>query len=152
MNIYKFITSVGDMTKSNLFQKIIFLLTNLIYFIPILVYGVNKITIAITIIGIVSIVYHLFQCKCSKNNTSKNLLLLDSIVGIIISIYIIYNLYDKLEIWWYILLLISLGIYALGTNDKGLILYLCLHSLWHIFSGLLFLYAAYIYNKNTNLS
>tara|TARA_B110000495_G_C22990890_1_gene583469 strand:- start:640 stop:1092 length:453 start_codon:yes stop_codon:yes gene_type:complete len=148
MNIYKFITSVGDMTKSNLFQKIIFLLTNLIYFIPIILYGVNKITIAITIIGIISIIYHLFQCKCSNNNTSKNLLLLDSIVGIIISIYIIYNLYDKLEIWWYILLLISLGIYAIGTSDKGLILYLFLHSLWHIFSGLLFLYAAYIYNKN----
>ena len=88
MNVYKFMTSVGDMTESNTFQKIIYLLTNLIYFLPIILYGINKITVAITIIGIISTIYHSFQCKCSTDNTSKYFLLLDSIVGIIISLYI----------------------------------------------------------------
>ncbi len=146
-NLLRFVTSVGDMTASNAFQKIAYLLTNLIYFVPIAVYGINKITVPITLLGTISVIYHSFQCKCSTDNISKRLLLLDSIVGILISIYIIYNLHDKLGTWWYILFAFSIGIYVLGTNDKGLELYLLIHSSWHILSGLLLLYAASIYNK-----
>ena len=146
-NILKFITTVGDVTNVNITKKIIYLLTNLIYFIPIILYGINKITIAITIIGIIRTIYHSFQCNCSTDDTSKNLLLLDSISGIIIGIYIILNFYHLIPYWWYILLFLCIIIYTYGTDDKGVNMYLILHSLWHIFTGLLFWYVAYIYNN-----
>ena len=147
MNIVKWITTVGDTSKLSQILKILFILTNFIYFLPIILYGVNDASVISCLIGIISTIYHSFQCNCHHSVSSKIMICVDSLVSITLFSYLIYKMHTKLTIKWYVVLVFTIMIYFLGSNKRGCYVYTFLHSMWHILSGCLLVYAASIYDQ-----
>lgn len=132
--ILKYITNVTNLDKVSSFQKLIFLMTNLIYFLPIFFYGIHKTTFLIMLIGFISLAYHSYQCKCSTNPVCKYLLISDCIIGTFLAFLVLY---------------ITIGILAFifllkGNNDRTKETYIFLHSMWHLITGFILLYIAKI--------
>ena len=115
--ILKYMSNVTNLDKVTLIPKLIFLLTNFIYFIPIFLYGFNEITFMIMLIGCISLLYHSYQCKCSTNPLCKYLIPF----GILAFIFLLK-----------------------GNNDQAKETYLFLHSMWHLITGFIFLYIAQV--------
>lgn len=88
--IYKFISNVTNLEKVSSVHKLIFLMTNVIYFIPIYLYGFNQVTVIISLIGFISLIYHSYQCKCSTDQICKYLLNCDCILGSILTLILFY--------------------------------------------------------------
>ena len=145
--IKEWFENIGDTTSCSKIQKTIFLMSNIIYFIPIIYYGVNTLTLGIFTIGIISLLFHSCQCHNVKSKASLRTFYLDCIICPIIVLLIIIKYNKILPIWWYLGLLFSLVIYANGTNENGVNTYLILHGLWHLMTGLLLFFVAYSSKK-----
>jgi len=132
--------NLGNVDNSNDYYKLLFILSNIVYFIPILYYGIiNQYTIVLAIMGLFSIIFHLHQCcnNVSRNNTCS-LMWIDVFVSCILGIYLWINKFSSLTIYWYITFLIALAFYICGTNKLHPHLYMLYHGLWHILTGILF--------------
>ena len=137
--------------KSHLFHKVIFLLTNLIFLLPLIFFGLNRYTILILLMGTISTLYHSSQCK--KNNCRhkmRKLLWCDIIIVNILGFIIWFKFKKFTNIFWYILFLISLGFFLIPT-DGSVLLYMYAHGLWDIINGFLLLYLIYQENKNNTI-
>ncbi len=145
--IKEWFENIGDTSTCSNKTKIIFLLSNIIYFIPILIYGVNVLTITITMIGLISLLFHSCQCHNVKSKASIRTFYLDVFICPLLVLLIIIKYNKIIPSWWYLGLLISLVFFTSGTNDRGPIGYVILHSLWHIMTGLLLLFVAYSSKK-----
>ena len=127
----------------------IFMITNIIYFIPIILFGPDEFTIPVMVIGLVSILFHIHQVvSCTKEKeqiTRENhphthfCLWLDMIVGSTITLYIIISKFKQIPFWWWIVLVISIisWVFAFCYEDH----YWWLHGIWHILTGFLLLVA-----------
>lgn len=138
--------NVGDTSDSHYISKVIFILTNIVYFLPIILYKPNIVTICSFIIGTISTIFHLSQCSCHKSKTTKIMVCVDTIICWLLFTYVIITV-KKLPLVWYILLVLALITFILGTNDKGSNIYMLLHSIWHIITGCLLIYASKIYTQ-----
>ena len=147
--ILKYMSNVTNLDKVTPIPKMIFLLTNFIYFIPILLYGFNEITFMIMLIGCISLLYHSYQCKCSTNPICKYLLMGDCIFGSFLAFLVLYRTPTDINY----AIVIPFGILAFifllkGNNDRAKETYLFLHSMWHLITGFIFLYIAQVDNQN----
>lgn len=143
--ILKYITNVTNLDKVSSFQKLIFLMTNLIYFLPIFFYGIHKTTFLIMLIGFISLAYHSYQCKCSTNPVCKYLLISDCIIGTFLAFLVLYRTTAHINYE----IVSPLGILAFifllkGNNDRTKETYIFLHSMWHLITGFILLYIAKI--------
>ena len=57
----------------SIIEKFLFLFTNVFYFVPIVLYGINTITIITTLMGLISSSFHSCQCclPCPHNATKS---------------------------------------------------------------------------------
>ena len=128
-------------------KTLIFMITNIIYFIPIILFGPDEFTIPVAVIGLVSILFHIHQVISCKNSNEKITtedhphthfcMWLDIIVATSITIYVIVSKFKDIPFWWWILLVISIiiWIFAFCYIDH----YWWAHGLWHILTGFLLL-------------
>lgn len=138
--ILKFISNVTNLDQVSHDYKLLFLMTNIIYFLPIVLYGWNRVTVIISLIGLISLIYHSYQCKCSTKPICKYLLRTDCIGGSILTLILFYLTPPDMNILPFGLLAF---IFLLkGNNDRSKKTYLFLHSMWHFLTGAIFLYLA----------
>ena len=126
-------------------HKMLFLYTNIIYFLPIILFGRNKITTVVFLVGIISFLFHMEQCKDSTSILSKILLSFDVISGLFGFFYIIFQKQIKIPTFWYFLLFISLCLLFFANNKRSKHVYFILHSLWHVTTGFFFLFMTYLF-------
>ena len=150
--IKEWFENIGDTSTCTKRTKSLFIFTNIIYFLPILLYGVNILTIIITMIGLISLLFHSCQCHNVKSKASIRTFYLDVFICPLLVLLIIIKYNKIIPSWWYLGLLISLGFFASGTNERGPTGYVILHSLWHIMTGLLLLFVAYTSKKIEKLN
>ena len=132
----------------SIIEKFLFLFTNIFYFIPILLYGVNIITIITTLMGLVSTSFHSCQCcyPCNHKLTTS-LLWCDVLFVFPAALIIVYLCRKLLPISWFLCWLLVIPIFVIAVPSIGKKLYALLHGLWHVFSGGLFIYAACVYSE-----
>ncbi len=146
-NISKIDISLKNVSKINI---LFFWLTNLAY-LPGIIYSKNKIdAIAGFFVITASILYHTTQIymlkssKCCNNilypNICINCQIIDMIISIIASFVIIINNYHKMNISILLLILLSIIIFMFTfIHNKGII-YIIIHSIWHLLSAFTFYY------------
>ena len=141
--------NVIDVANTKLFHKIIFLFTNIIYFIPVIIYGINIPTCSIFLIGIISSIFHYQQCKnnCCHHKI-KQMLWCDIIVVCVIGLIFWVSFIRFTNIYWYLISIISFGFFLIPT-DVSKNLYMAAHGMWHLLTGCLFLYLIYMSKQNT---
>lgn len=130
-------------------QKILFMLTNITYFIPIVFFGINIISIIIAIMGAVSTCFH--GCQCCLNcphKVTRTLLWCDILFVIPASLIIIYLCYNLLPTSWYIVWIFVVPIFIIAVPSLGKKMYALLHGIWHVLSAGLFVYAAKVYSED----
>ena len=156
INIINKISKVKDWLEKydslvdlSIIEKFLFLFTNVFYFIPIVLYGINTITIITTLMGLVSSSFHGCQCclPC-PHNTTKSLLWCDILFVFPAALIIVYLCKSLLPVSWFLCWLVVIPIFVIAVPSIGKKLYALLHGLWHVFSGGLFIYAAYVYSEN----
>jgi hypothetical protein len=133
----------------SIIEKFLFLFTNIFYFIPALLYGVNIITIITTLMGLVSTSFHSCQCcyPCNHKLTTS-LLWCDVLFVFPAALIIVYLCRKLLPISWFLCWLLVIPIFVIAVPSIGKKLYALLHGLWHVFSGGLFIYAACVYSEH----
>jgi hypothetical protein len=154
MNITEIISwmeNYDSLVELSTLHKILFMLTNIIYFIPILFFGFNIINIVIAIMGSVSTSFHGCQCcyQC-PHKTTRTLLWCDILFVIPASFIIIYFCRHLLPISWYIVWIFVVPIFIIAVPSLGKKIYALLHGIWHILSAGLFLFAAKVYSEDKN--
>ena len=147
MNILRYITSVSDTSQLNTFYKVLFIISNFIYFVPIILYDINEITVISLVIGLISIIFHTCQCMNHTSLKTKVMVYFDIIFSVSLFSYILYKMHKELPLWWYLLLIISIIIFLFGSSKYGSHIYVLLHSIWHILTGILLIYVSHIYTQ-----
>ena len=154
MNITEIISwmeNYDSLVELSTLHKILFMLTNIIYFIPILFFGFNIINIVIAIIGAISTSFHGCQCcyQC-PHKTTRTLLWCDILFVIPASFIIIFFCRHLLPTYWYIVWILVVPIFIIAVPSLGKKMYALLHGIWHILSAGLFLFAAKVYSEDKN--
>ena len=138
--IKNFFINIPTLNNINWITGSLFMLTNFIYFIPIILFGPDEFTIPIMIIGLISILYHIFQIIKHTNHICAHFCMwLDIIVASAITIYIIILKIKQIPFWWWIILAISIILWIIAVIFKNH--YWWIHGLWHILTGFLLLVA-----------
>ena len=118
----------------------LFLMTNLIYFLPLLLYF-NISTVLIAIMGVISFIFHGHQCIMNVNRKcTVKLMWADVILTSSLGLVLFYQNIKNVNIYCYIVMILALIFYFYGTNKLGQKLYMVCHGLWHILTGGLLLY------------
>ena len=144
--IKKFLTEIPKLNNINWMTGSLFMLSNFIYFIPIILFGPDKFTIPIMIIGLISILYHIFQLRQHNHICAHFCMWLDVLVASAITIYIIILKIKQIPFWWWFILAISIILWIIAVIFKNH--YWWIHSLWHILTGFLLLVAVSPENDN----
>tara|TARA_Y100001970_G_C13872450_1_gene669718 strand:- start:87 stop:599 length:513 start_codon:yes stop_codon:yes gene_type:complete len=152
MNITKILSwmeNYDSLVELPKLQKILFMMTNITYFIPIVFFGINIISIIIAIMGTVSTSFHGCQCclKC-PHKVTRTLLWCDILFVIPASFIIIYLCYHLLPASWYIVWIFVVPIFMIAVPSLGKTMYAILHGIWHVLSAGLFVYAAKVYSDD----
>jgi hypothetical protein len=151
--IYNFslwMQNYDSLVEFSYFEKFAFLGSNVIYFVPILLYGFNIVNIIITIIGIVSSSFHTCQCcyQCPHELTKK-FLWCDVIYVIPATLAIIFICWNLLPNSWYLTWLLVIPVFVIGVPSLGKKLYALLHGIWHVLSASLMFYAAKVFHEDS---
>ena len=144
--MFKYFINPKNLFNIKYIHKIIYILSNFIYFLPVIIYKFNKITICAFLIGIISTLFHIFQF-ITLNLITKILMYLDYSVTLGVFIYVIFTLCKILPIWCYAILVLTFIFFCCSLYNQTNIQYIYMHLLWHIVTGLLLLYASYKYNN-----
>ena len=152
MNITKILSwmeNYDSLVELPKLQKILFMMTNITYFIPIVFFGINIISIIIAIMGTVSTSFHGCQCclKC-PHKVTRTLLWCDILFVIPASFIIIYLCYHLLPASWYFVWIFVVPIFMIAVPSLGKTMYALLHGIWHVLSAGLFVYAAKVYSDD----
>ena len=143
-----------DISKTNFFYRLLFLLTNIPYFY--LVYYISttyKSTLDINsnltckysthffifLLSFISTIFHFKQCTCYNKNKITNCIVWNNIdlscvgiTGILISICYIKSISDIL---WFSPCIIFMILGGFFKSKKSYILYFIFHGLWHLISA-----------------
>tara|TARA_Y100000034_G_C6618977_1_gene269813 strand:+ start:63 stop:527 length:465 start_codon:yes stop_codon:yes gene_type:complete len=134
--------NLGCVDEADDGYKCLFILTNIVYFIPILFFGVTKYTIILSIMGIISSCFHTHQCALGAcRTTTRTLMWIDVAITSSLGIFLWLKNRHKLGYVWYGILGVALGFYFYGTNKINVNMYMLCHGMWHILTGILFIYA-----------
>ena len=154
-NFYNFMNNVPVLSHNHYIGDILFMLTNIVYFLPIILFKPNEFTIPIMVVGLISILFHshqLISCrKILKDDNTPPLisipsdkhrhtyicLYLDIIVSLSVTIYVVVSKFKTIVWWVWLLLGVSLVLFCIGPffNDY----YWLIHGFWHIITGFLLL-------------
>ncbi len=149
-NFAAWLQDYDSLVELSTFEKFAFIGSNIIYFIPIILFGINIVNIIITIMGVVSSSFHTCQCcyPCPHKLT-RTLLWCDVLYVIPATLAIIYICRNLLPNSWYLTWLLVVPIFILGVPSLGKKLYALLHGIWHLLSAGLMFYAAKVYHDDS---
>jgi hypothetical protein len=149
-NFAMWLQDYDSLVELSYFEKFAFIGSNIIYFIPIILFGINIVNIIIIIIGIVSSSFHTCQCcyPCPHKLT-RTLLWCDVLYVIPATLAIIFICHNLLPNSWYFTWLLVVPIFILGDPSLGKRLYILLHGMWHLLSAGLMFYAAKVYHDDS---
>ena len=130
------------------FNRVLFVVSSIVYFVPLMLHGITRVSVSIGMLGVISTGYHTSQSyRGIPSWCSKYLMWIDYIACLVLGIYIWYCTYNELGIWWYITgifgVLILLGANMFERRSD----YMLMHSIWHIVSAGLLYYCSSRYNS-----
>ncbi len=129
-------------------HRLFLVLTNLLYFVPILV-KCNAFGVLVAFLGVVSLVFHGAQCSCtpvtgrSCLRRAKVLCTVDVAAAWVTFAAVVVLHFGRIPGWWYPLWGFPLALFVLGDGRWGLPAYSFLHGGWHLLSGVLFCVLAF---------
>lgn len=149
-NLVAWMQHYDSLVELSTFEKFAFIGTNIIYFIPIILFGINIVNIIIAIMGTVSSCFHTCQCcyPCPHKLT-RTLLWCDIIYVIPATLAVIYLCRNLLPNSWYFTWLLVIPIFIIGVPSLGKKLYALFHGIWHLLSAGLMFYAAKVYHEDS---
>ena len=135
--------NMGNLQGANNICKLLFFLTNIIFFIPIMLYKITTPIFLLTIMGIISSIFHGHQIWFDKGHRHCTMCLMwiDTFFVFPAGAIILLACYTKLPLWWYLFWILPILCWRYGTVSCGQNLYMLLHGSWHVMAGLLFWYA-----------
>ena len=127
---------------SNVFHRYYLLMGNLLFFVPLFVFGASIQTMLLATMGAISIIFHSHQCV---HSTWTPHMCMADIVGVnLVAIFLLY-LCTPLPLWWWMLWVVPVYLlFADCTSDHE---YALMHGSWHILAAVFFGVAIYLSQK-----
>ena len=136
--------NLGNVQGANPILKLIFLLTNAVFFIPIYYFSFNILPIIlITTMGAISTIFHSHQVwrDCYHRECTLCLMWMDTLIVFPAGTALYFLYYNTIPFWWYVCWIPAFFCWRYGLSKYGKNTYMFLHGSWHVIAGLLFVYA-----------
>jgi len=145
-----------NVTNTN---KCLFILTNVIYFLPLLYFGPTANTLVLATIGIISCIFHTHQCvEGSCKDTTIKLMWLDVVLAGVLGVYLWFKNIKHINKFCYLLLFSAAFCFSCTDVDNSdykskCETYMFYHGMWHVLSGILFAFIIFLsFQEGTNLN